>query len=82
VLVGLVAATIAIDDAQNAWPGHGDPATQAEINAFYPPLYSSTWARWLGRIASWGTTLILMVFWLFALRFGGLLLGGIRFGPP
>jgi hypothetical protein len=78
VLFGLIAATIAIHEAQRSWPA-GDASEHNELRKSFPPLYSSGWAVWLGRVASWGTTLVLMKFWLLAFVFVGILAGGLRF---
>jgi hypothetical protein len=76
VLLGLAAATIAICQAQKSWPPQG---MQEEQTKAFPHLYSFGWAVWLGRIASWGTTLLLIKFWLLALILVVVAAGGLRF---
>ena len=75
VLFGLAAATIAIHQAKKSWPPKELDSDEASA---FPHLYSSGWALWLGRIASWGTTVILLKFWLLVLLLVALAAGGMR----
>ena len=69
VLVGLIAAAIAINVARKEWNPNG--TTPPDRQAF-PALHSTSWALWLGRFASWGTTMALILFWLLVLTYSSL----------